>query len=414
LVLTVMAPGAVVAGAETTADHSRQAPGSDRLISVRGDGSQSPRKNQSGHVSGNGRFVAFYSNDAKMEGREAGTARIDQLYLTDLRHDTTQMVTRRYDGKPGNAGASHVGLTSNARLVVFQSEATNLVAGDTAGSPDVFIFDRVTGTTRLAYERDDVSAAAEDPAISADGSTVVFDTGAALTDEDTNGRVDVYAVDLATGDFTWVSRPFEGGQSGGGGFDPSVSGDGTRITYTTPYLPIAAIAMFDTVTGATYLVSRTPAGDWPNRSSLNSRISADGNHVVFASDAGDIAGLVHGKTQLFLHDIAAGTTVMVTVGPDGEPGDQSTTGGHLSISAHGETVAYDSNADNLVAGDPWYYDVFAYDAATETNVAMSLRGLSDFGGSVTADGSRLVYSTRERRVAEDDDWDWDVYLRRLS
>lgn len=78
--------------------------------------------------------------------------------------------------------------------------------------------------------------------------------------------------------------------------------------------------------------------------------SADGLHVVFSSEA---AGLVPGDTNgfadVFVHDRRDGTTSLVSVAADGEPGDGGS--GYPSISSDGRYVAFWSAATNLVPGD---------------------------------------------------------------
>ena len=47
------------------------------------------------------------------------------------------------------SSANQQSVSSDGRYVAFSSNASNLVANDTNGKPDVFVRDLVTGTTRL-------------------------------------------------------------------------------------------------------------------------------------------------------------------------------------------------------------------------------------------------------------------------
>src|SRR5437016_2271806 len=60
---------------------------------------------------------------------------------------TTGRVSVASDGSEGNAASSGAALSADGRFVAFHSAATNLVAGDTNGTNDVFVHDRQTGIT---------------------------------------------------------------------------------------------------------------------------------------------------------------------------------------------------------------------------------------------------------------------------
>ena len=83
-------------------------------------------------------------------------------------------------GSRGTATPTFPSISADGRFVAFASYASNLVAGDTNGTDDVFVRDRKQGTTELVS----VSSAGEqanagtyrapDPSISADGRFVAF------------------------------------------------------------------------------------------------------------------------------------------------------------------------------------------------------------------------------------------------
>ncbi len=124
------------------------------------------------------------------------------------------------DGTPGNfdsgisAGAGNRSVISDdGRYVVFQSDATNLVANDTNGATDVFRHDNVTGTTvRVSVDSngDQAGDASQAATTSADGRYIAFSSRAALVPADTNGISDVYRRDMVTGDLVLVSLDANG------------------------------------------------------------------------------------------------------------------------------------------------------------------------------------------------------------
>lgn len=104
-----------------------------------------------------------------------------------------------------------------------------------------------------------------------------------------------------------------------------------------------------------------PAGNAPSHASA---ISADGRHIAFASQAGNLApGPAGAATQVLVRDRAAGTTTRVSTGPDGEPADADAR--QPAISAGGRYVAFTSAADNLTGGATAEgSDVYIHDRAT--------------------------------------------------
>src|SRR5581483_9595402 len=90
-----------------------------------------------------------------------------------------------------------VALSSDGRFAAFTSDATNLVTGDTNGTPDVFAHDTETGTTvPVDVASDGTQAVGGSPgavAVSPDGRCVAFLSVAPnLVPCDTNGRADVF------------------------------------------------------------------------------------------------------------------------------------------------------------------------------------------------------------------------------
>src|SRR5947207_3597576 len=94
-------------------------------------------------------------------------------------------------------------LSADGRFVAFTSRSTNLVPGDTNGSPDVFVHDRQTGTTeRVSVDSAGTGGNGQSlrPTLSADGRFVAFISWATdLVPEDTNGVADVFVHDRQTG-----------------------------------------------------------------------------------------------------------------------------------------------------------------------------------------------------------------------
>src|SRR5262249_48886609 len=84
--------------------------------------------------------------------------------------------------------------------------------------------------------------------------------------------------------------------------------------------------------------------------SINGDISDDSRYVVFQSDADNlVAGDVNGSTDIFMKDRLTGTLYLISTSTTGVLGDFDST--NPVISGDGNYIAWESNADNLVAND---------------------------------------------------------------
>lgn len=90
-------------------------------------------------ISADGRWVAFQSDSYMLVSGDTNDFR--DLFLHDLLHGVTQRVTYAFTGAQTNEISSFPEVSPDARRIVFESKATNLVAGDTNAQADVFLLD---------------------------------------------------------------------------------------------------------------------------------------------------------------------------------------------------------------------------------------------------------------------------------
>lgn len=118
-------------------------------------------------------------------------------------------------------------LSADGRFIVFSSLATDLVSGDTNGVADIFVRDRLTGTTeRVSVAADGTQANQESrrPALSADGRYVAFYSLATnLLPGGTNGVADLFVKDRLTGAIERVNVASVPGQPAVAGLPPIVT-----------------------------------------------------------------------------------------------------------------------------------------------------------------------------------------------
>ena len=335
--------------------------------------------------------------------------------------DTTR-VSVASDGSQANGDAQNVpSISADGRYVAFDSFASNLVNGDTNNFSDIFVHDRTTSTTaRVSVssngtQTDNQSYA---PSISADGHYVAFFSAASnLISGDTNNTLDIFVHDRLTGTTTRASVASDGTQSNDYSYSPSISADGRYVAFFSAASNLVSgdtnnvsdIFVHDRNTGATTRVSVASDGTQANSgSALSTSISADGRYVVFASDANNlVSGDTNGQWDIFVHDRVTSVTTRVSVDSNGTQSNAAP--GFFSVSADGRYVAFDSFASNLVSGDTNFTrDIFVHDRTTSTTTRVSVasdgtqaNGLSYFP-SISADGRFVAFSSYASNLVNGD------------
>lgn len=120
----------------------------------------------------------------------------------------------------------------------------------------------------------------------------------------------------------------------------------------------------DLMTGVITRVSTNDMGVEANAASYNGQFSADGLRVVFVSSANNlVAGDTNGLRDVFVKNLATGAVTRASTASDGVGGN-ALSAGNVSFSKDGSQVAFESMANNLVAGDSnLTTDIFVADLA---------------------------------------------------
>ncbi len=360
-------------------------------------------------ISADGRFIVFESISADLVAGDTNGAH--DVFVRDLAAGTLSRVSLANDGSQGE-GPSYLGrLSANGRYVAFVSGAANLVSGDANNAVDVFVRDREAGTTELASVASDGTQGDIDsgePAISADGRYVAFSSYATtLTAVNPGAYSQIYLRDRLFGTTTLVSGS---GEDAGDSWSmaPSVSDDGSKVSFlsfASNLIRADGNGLFDvyvrdmnagtntivSVNGIGYPMGAEPAYGAP--------ISGDGNFVVYTSIANGIAGSdSNNNYDVFRYDLTLGTIERVAV-----PYNYPQTTGHAaapSISRDGRYIAFESYASNMVFGDSNNQnDVFVKDMTMGT-IARASQGPSGEQGDrwsitpfVSADGRFVGFAS---------------------
>ncbi|MEU4799293.1 RICIN domain-containing protein [Streptomyces sp. NPDC023327] len=332
--------------------------------------------------------------------------------------------------KPASDSHGASAVSADGRHVAFVSNAADLVAGDTNGYGDVFVRDLQAGTTRrvsVASDGTQGNSGSSEPSLSADGRHVAFTSDASnLVPGDTNRSGDVFVRDLQTGTTRRVSVATDGTQGNSGSSEPSLSADGRHVAFASFSATLAPedvnnewdVFVRDLASGTTRRVSETGGGNDGYDSSTAPAISADGGHIAYVSNS---AALVPGDTNnqhdVFVWSRQSGATERVSVADDESEGN-----GHAaapSISADGRHIAFASHASNLVRGDSnGKQDVFLRDrqSGTTERVSLSVGGGQGNGyaadAALSGDGRYVVFTSGSTNLlVRDTNGVADVFVR---
>ena len=154
-------------------------------------------------ISADGSRVAFRSESPNLHPDDIDG--IEDIFLRDLRTQETFLVSRAAGtGPKGNARSTFVSVSEDGSVVAFDSQSSNLHPDDTLPDADVFVRDIASGALDLVSRGPGelgpkAVPGSSEPAISADGRTVAFQSAATNLDpDDTDGTLDVYLRDLET------------------------------------------------------------------------------------------------------------------------------------------------------------------------------------------------------------------------
>lgn len=290
-------------------------------------------------------------------------------------------------GAQSNKENAYLGVSTDGRFVVFQSEATTLDPADSNQVADCFVRDRLLRTTRrfsVTSTGAPANAPSLFPAISGDGRFAAFVSEANnVVAGDTNNAADIFVHELSTAAVTRVSVSSAGAQANGYSHSPVFSEDGRFVAFVstagnlvagdTTAFPNGDIFVRDRLNGTTTRVSVSTAGVEGNGDSSRPSISADGRFVSFTSLANNlVAGDTNNAHDVFVHDRQTGATTRVSVSTGAVLGDRGSYSFLGALSANGRFVTFASEARNLVTGDANNaIDVFVHDRNTAVTTRVS-------------------------------------------
>ncbi len=261
---------------------------------------------------------------------------------------------------------------------------------------EIWLYDAATANlTRVTTASDGVDRDSMAPSISSDGSKVVFHSDSDFLGQGIpNNQNEIWLYDVATASLTRLTTASAGDRNS---WVPAISADGSKVVFhsDSDFLGQGIPANQDEIwlyDIATANLTRVTTSDWA-RDSVNPAINGDGSKVVFHSDSDFLAqGIPADQDEIWLYDVASANLTRVTTASAGDRDSETP-----SINGDGSAVVFSSDSDFLGQGIPvdqdeiWLYDVASTNLTRVTTASAGDR--ASVNPAINGDGSTVVFSS---------------------
>lgn len=381
------------------ADHSDIESPTLVSVSITGTGGHRPSYNPV--ISEDGRYVAFQSLANNLIKKDFNF-RMD-VFVRDL-HTGATIIASGVDEKAiGNQKSDLPSISADGRFVSFRSGSHNLVPDDTNGIKDIFVFDRVTKTTKIvsvSSNGEQANSASRDHSLSSDGRYIVFRSSATNLDNKEGNifirdQIENKTVGLGVYGYCYICSNF-------------ISGDGRYVTFGSlekltneETSSEGDIFVYDREKDKTKYVSTTIDGIQLNAESEIPSISLDGRYISFISESPNLVDNDQNGNEpsVFVKDMFTGKIDLVSIDEKGQALSPTPLTA-ASISGDGRFVVFSDERS-----------IFVHDRKTATTTSLNVAGKIT---SISADGKIVAFDTNESLVEQDTNQYIDVYVTKLK
>ena len=388
-----------------------------KRISLASDGVESNGFSSGVSIADDGRYIIFSSDATNLVPNDTNNS--NDIFIYDRSNQTVELINFAPNDTVADAPVSIGSISGDSRYITFASNASNLVANDTNEQRDIFVYDRTAKTTeRISVASDGTQANDLNlfNAISDDGRYVAYESMASnLVANDTNGQRDIFVYDRNEKTTERINVASNGTQANNHASLDSISDDGRYITFSSDATNLVPndtngqsdVFVYDRNKKTTERISVASDGTQANSSSSFGSISGDGRYVAFESAATNlVANDTNGLNDIFVYDRNEKTTEQISVANNSSEPNGNSYG--ASISDDGQYIAYVSEADNLVEDDTnQRADIFVYDRIEQTTKGFH----GDSFPTISGNGEYVVFnSSLDNLVANDTNQAGDVFL----
>jgi hypothetical protein len=298
-----------------------------------------------------GRYLAFGSS---VKGMDGSTGKYRQIFWRDRITGKTKLISKSANGEEANGSCHTPAISADGKTVAFESYATNLSGSDNNGARDIYVWQESTGKVSLISKSQTGEAAnseSMEPTVSGDGNVIAYSSGAGNITPGVQGisTVNIYVHNLPAGTTELLTKDYETGK-GVGGSVPSISEDGTRVAFC----------------------------------SFSYRLTQNDNNNLW---------------DIFLWESSSAKLKRISLTSMGGERNQGTESSSRvvapSISGNGNLIAYSTTASNIVSGDiNGKQDVFVYNvsASSVKRISTAKNGEEGNGDSPINQGEKIGIS----------------------
>jgi Ca2+-binding RTX toxin-like protein len=238
----------------------------------------------------------------------------ESIYIKSLIDGTLRLVGTNSSNEPANRPVRNASFSADGTKIVFQSDASNLVLGDTNGAMDVFVKDLLTGVVErvsTGANGEEANNQSTNARFHPDGQRVVFQTEANnLVEDDLSIYSDIYIKDLNSGNLQRITVTHDGREFAG--FNPVFTPDGRYLKFDTGSNNIidggtSGAYLMDLETGKTVQIS-----DWFSDVSF----TGDSSKILYKFSTDPESSRFSG-TSIYSQDIVESASADVLDGGDG-------------------------------------------------------------------------------------------------
>lgn len=256
-------------------------------------------------------FTSFSDNLVVDDKNNKSDVFLRNLYSGEVERISLSSDDMEADGDSRETSWMGSTVSTDGRYVIFISAASNLIPGE-ANAGGVYVRDRVNKETKRIFQsiNSGKSFDIESLSITGDGSLVVFSSLAkGLVASDENNLMDVFVYAISTGEIKCLSLPQKSGANLWHSYAPSVSADGRFVVFESAteglseddYDSYNDVFVYDLQKGEIALVSRSWDGNGAFGASGSPSISSDGSVISFVSVANNlVAGDSNGVMDIFM------------------------------------------------------------------------------------------------------------------
>ncbi|MCA9924395.1 MAG: PD40 domain-containing protein, partial [Anaerolineales bacterium] len=232
------------------------------------------------------------------------------------------------------------------------------------------------------------------PAINADGTKTVFNSDSDLLNQGIpDNQNEIWLYDSNTASLQRITTASDNGRDS---MQPSISGDGTKIAFSSNSdflnqgLSHVEVWLYDTTNQS---FTRVTNSSDPTRNSSRPHISSDGNWIVFESD-GDFLnqGIPDGQTEVWLYNVQTSGLMRLTTA---SAADRSSV--QPRVNADGSKVVFAGDSDFLGQGVPfdqpevWLLDIGSMNLTRITTASES--GRVSYAPDIDDSGTNIVFQS---------------------